>query len=84
MRTKTIFAVRLITRITRVSRVDSPKTLSVSASRHNRLFLSSSYLCVNKVFICDLLRARILWYPSNQLLTIPFSYLWLSQLVRLR
>ena len=30
----------------------------VSASRHNRLFLSSLYLCANKVVICDLLRAR--------------------------
>ena len=30
----------------------------MSASRHNRLFLSSPYLCVNKVFIRDLLRAR--------------------------
>ena len=58
MRTKTTLAVRLATRVTRVSRVDSPKTLSVSASGHNRLFHSSSYLCVNKVFICDLLRAR--------------------------
>ena len=57
MRTKTI-AVRLVTRVTRVSRVDSPKTLSVPALRHNRLFLSSPYLCVNKEFICDLLRAR--------------------------
>ena len=53
MHTKTTLAVRLVTRVTRVSRVDSPKTLSVSASRHNRLFLSSPYLCVNKVFICD-------------------------------
>ena len=34
------------------------KTLSVSASHHNRLFLSSPYLCVNRVFICDLLRVR--------------------------
>ena len=58
MRTKTTLAVRLVTRVTRVSRVDSPKTLYVSASRHNRLFLSSPYLWVNKVFICDLLRAR--------------------------
>ena len=58
MRTKTTLAVPLVTRVTRVSRTDSPKTLSVSASRHNRLFLSSPYLCVNKVFICDLLRAR--------------------------
>ena len=57
MLTKTI-AVRLVARVTRVSRVDSPKTLSVSASRHNRLFLYSPYLCVNKVFICDLLRVR--------------------------
>ena len=57
MRTKKL-AVRLIARVTRVSRVDSPKTPSVSASRHNRLFLSSPYLCVNKVFICDLLRVR--------------------------
>ena len=57
MRTKTI-AVRLVARVTRVSRVDSRKTLSVSASHHNRLFLSSPYLCVNKVFICDLLRVR--------------------------
>ena len=57
MRTRTI-AVRLVTRVTLVSRVDSPKTLSVSASRHNRLFPSSPYLCVNKVSICDLLRAR--------------------------
>ena len=31
---------------------------SVSASCHNRLFLSSPYLCVNKVFIRDLLRTR--------------------------
>ena len=30
----------------------------VSASRHNRLFLSNPYICLNKVFICDLLRAR--------------------------
>ena len=58
MHTKTTLAVRLVTRVTRLSRVDSPKTLSVSASRHNRLSLSSPYLCVNIVFICDLLRAR--------------------------
>ena len=57
MRTKTI-AVRLVFRVPRVSRVDSPKTLSLSASRHNRLFVSSPYLCVNKVSICDLLRSR--------------------------
>ena len=56
MRTKTTLARRLVTR---VSRVDSAKTLSVSASCHNRLFLSSPYLCVNKVFICDLLRVRV-------------------------
>ena len=85
MRTKTTLAVRHVTRVTRVSRVDSPKTLSVSASRHNRLFLSSPYLCVNKVFICDLLRARFrvsdlvvskysITDHSNQLLM-----LWLSQ-----
>ena len=55
MRTKTTLAVRLVTR---VSRVDSLKTLSVSASHHNRLFLSSPYLCVNKVYSCDVLRAR--------------------------
>ena len=56
MRTKTI-AVRLVARETRVSRVVTVrKTLSVSASRHNRLFLSSPYLWVNKVFICDSLR----------------------------
>ena len=49
MRTKTI-AVRLVTRVTQVSRVDSPKTLSVSASRHraSRLFLSSPYLASTK------------------------------------
>ena len=86
MRTKTTLAVRLVFRVTRVSRVDSPKTLSVSASRHNRLFLSCPYLCVNTVFICDLLRARfrvnescclqvINHCDSNQLLL-----LWLSQL----
>ena len=79
MRTKTILAVRLVTQVTRVSRVDSPKTLSVSASRHNRLFLSIPYLCVNKVFICDVLRARFRVSEScglpNQLLTIPISYL---------
>ena len=57
MRTKTNLTVPLVTRVTRVSRVDSPKTLSVSASRQNRLFLSSPYICVNKVFICDSLRA---------------------------
>ena len=56
MRTKTI-AVRLVARVTRVSRVDSPKN-AVSASHYNRLFLSSPYLCDNKVFICDLLRVR--------------------------
>ena len=59
MRTKTTLADRLVTQVTRVSRVDGPKTLSVSASRHNRLFLSSPYLCIIKVFICDLLRARL-------------------------
>ena len=79
MRTKTTLAVRLVTRVTLVYRVDSPKTLSVSASRHNRLFLSSPYLCVNKVFICDVLRARFRASEScglpNQLLTIPIRYL---------
>ena len=58
MRIKTTLDVRLITRVTRVSRVDSLKTLSVSASCHNRLFISSPYLYVNKVCICNLLRAR--------------------------
>ena len=76
MHTKTTLTVRLVTRVTRVSRVDSPKTLSVSASRRNRLFLSSPYLCVNKVSMCDLLRARFRisesWSPNNHILTIPF------------
>ena len=58
MGTKTTLAVRLVTRVTRVSLFDSPKTFSLSASCHNRLFQSSPYFCVNKVFICDLLRAR--------------------------
>ena len=58
MRTKTTLAVRLVTQVTQGSRVDSPKTLSVSELRHNRLFLSSPYLWVNKVFICDLPRVK--------------------------
>ena len=72
MHTKTTLAVQLITRVTRVSRVDNPITLSVSASRHNRLFLSSSYLCFNKVFICDLLRARFRVSESCGLLVINY------------
>ena len=51
MRTKTTLAVRLITRVTLVSRVDSPKTLSVSASATGcfylvHIFASTKYLSV--------------------------------------
>ena len=66
------------------------KTLSVSESRHNRLFLSSPYLYVNKVFICDLLRARfrvsescgqqvyILRSPYPRRFYIKFGFDWPS------
>ena len=82
MRTKTTLAVRIVTRVTRVSRVDSPTTLSVSTSRHNRLFLSSPYLCVNKVLLRRgsgsvnlVVSKQSITDHSNQLLM-----LWLSQL----
>ena len=57
MRTKTI-AVGLVARVTRVSRVDSPINALCVSITSQQVVLSSPYLCVNKVFICDLLRVR--------------------------
>ena len=80
MRIKTI-AVRLIARVLEFLVLTARKTLSVSASRQTRLFLSSPYICVNKVFICDLLRVRFRVSESCGLQVInQLLMLWLSQL----